>query len=169
MAEVVGHLTSLSNIDSTMNESDLLNPINNSLRFFKERLKKSNIITKLSSQYEKAFFWGNEVQLENIFHTLITNSLESFERQDLNNSREIEITLNGNGKNFEIKFEDNAGGTKPANISRVFDPFFTTKEVGKGKGFGLSTVHGVVAEHNGKIDVSSQGKSTTFSIIIPKL
>jgi CheY-like chemotaxis protein len=72
------------------------------------------------------------------------------------------------GKYATVIVSDSGEGIDAGIIKRVFDPFFTTKEQGKGTGLGLSMVHGIIGQHNGLIDVSSQqGNGTTFRIYLP--
>jgi signal transduction histidine kinase len=64
--------------------------------------------------------------------------------------------------------EDQGEGIDPEQLPHVFEPFFTTKEVGKGTGLGLSVALGIVREHKGWIDVTSEkGSGSRFSVYLP--
>ncbi len=69
-----------------------------------------------------------------------------------------------------VTISDTGIGISPQTIDRIFDPFFTTKEVGKGTGLGLSTVLGIVKNHGGFIEVSSEiAKGSQFKVYLPSI
>jgi signal transduction histidine kinase/ActR/RegA family two-component response regulator len=72
------------------------------------------------------------------------------------------------GPHMLISVRDTGFGMKPETMARMFEPFFTTKEPGKGTGFGLSTVYGIVKQHGGSIQADSEvGAGTTFRVYLP--
>ncbi|WP_404786229.1 PAS domain S-box protein [Altericista sp. CCNU0014] len=67
-----------------------------------------------------------------------------------------------------ITVSDTGSGMTPETIERIFDPFFTTKEEGKGTGLGLSTAIGIIKNHGGFINVSSEvGVGSRFQVFLP--
>ena len=67
-----------------------------------------------------------------------------------------------------VAIKDTGTGIKAENMENIFLPFFTTKPEVKGTGLGLSVSYGIVKNHQGEIQVSSQlGKGTTFTVLLP--
>jgi signal transduction histidine kinase len=111
---------------------------------------------------------GDPTQLKQVFANIILNA-----RHGMPSGGRLRVeTRRAPGRDSTedvlISFEDNGCGIGEEHLGRVFEPFFTTGVIGEGMGLGLSVSHGIVAEHGGDIDVSSQvGVGTTFTVRLP--
>ena len=74
----------------------------------------------------------------------------------------------GPGPWVRVDVADTGTGISPEHLARVFEPFFSTKAPGQGTGLGLAQVYGIIKQHEGAIDVTSQmGVGTTLTLYLP--
>jgi len=89
----------------------------------------------------------------------------------------VQIDVVDSAKNLDARpgeyvcltIHDNGAGIAPEVRARIFEPFFTTKPFGKGTGLGLAVVFGIIRQHRGWIECSSEpGEGTRFDIFLPR-
>ena len=106
----------------------------------------------------------NENQIKQACIAILLNSSEAVTEHG-----EIFMkTSNPDGNSIQMEIGDNGVGIAPSDLPHIFEPFYSAKEKVSGIGLGLAIVHGIVQNHNGKVDVFSElGKGTKISIILP--
>lgn len=69
-----------------------------------------------------------------------------------------------------LSVADDGTGMTRVIMENIFEPFFTTKPVNEGTGLGLAMVHGVIASHQGAMQINSiAGKGTRFDLLFPTI
>ena len=113
---------------------------------------------------------GNQGKLQQVILNLMLNAKDAM--HGVANGTLRITTENHNGCIVAI-LEDSGNGIEKEHLHRIYDPFFTTKATPqegqrKGTGLGLAVTYGIMQEHNGKIEVSSEvGSGTTFRLEFP--
>jgi len=102
--------------------------------------------------------------LNQVLMNLLANAVDA-----IAGAGSIFITTRQTSTVFIISIRDTGMGIPEAIRSKIFDPFFTTKPVGQGTGLGLAISYGIVQDHSGSIEVTSEeGVGTEFIVKIPR-
>jgi PAS domain S-box-containing protein len=120
---------------------------------------------------------GDEANIEQVLLNLVVNARDAMPKGGTLRvrveSRELLVPVTGHpdarpGRFVVISAQDTGCGMDAETQQRIFEPFFTTKPSGTGTGLGLSTVYGIVKQHEGWIEVQSRpGAGTTFRVYLP--
>jgi len=117
-------------------------------------------------------------QMEQVIMNLVVNARDAMpdggrllietSNEDLDGAYNAVHPVVRQGSYTLLAVSDNGTGMDAETQAHIFEPFFTTKPQGKGTGLGLATVRGIVRDHGGFIEVSTQsGWGTIFRINLP--
>jgi len=163
-SEIVNSLLNFSRTSpTTFEEVDLNRVLQESLVLIQHQLEKAGITVELDLEEQVSPVEGNPGRLQQVFLNLFLNA-----RDAMGAGGTLTIRSRRQADALSVDVTDTGHGIHPENLSRIFDPFFTTKTVRKGTGLGLSVSYGIVREHGGVIEVSSQpGEGTQFHLEFP--
>jgi signal transduction histidine kinase len=113
--------------------------------------------------------FADALHLQQVFMNLVVNAMEALSETPTGLTRTLVVSTHWDifASQVVIRFKNNGPEINPEALKKIFDPFFSTKE--KGSGVGLALCHDLIAEHGGKIEVTSQEDETVFNIYLPCL
>jgi len=165
-SNIVGNLLNFSRTGNAieLSEVDINKLLDDTLQLLEPQLRKSNISIVKDYAPLPPRVYGNGGKLQQVFTNLILNA-----RDAMFGGGTITLTTDvSDSDEVRIEVADTGEGIPPENLNKIFDPFFTTKGVGNGTGLGLAVTYGIVQEHAGTIEATSElGSGTTFCLAFP--
>ncbi|MCM8776115.1 MAG: ATP-binding protein [Candidatus Omnitrophica bacterium] len=135
--------------------------IEESIAVMQPEFENRGLSIDFKSDPEIPSFLMDRERLHQAFMNLIKNAMEAMTRGGT-----LRILLSHKGNVASIRFQDNGRGIEEKDLPHIFEPFYTTKA--EGSGLGLMMVYDAIAEHGGRIEVSSKlKKETTFTLFLP--
>jgi PAS domain S-box-containing protein len=129
------------------------------------RLIGEDVLLRTLVGAEPVIVRADRMQLEQVVMNLVVNA-----RDAIASGGTITVAVLSDGEEAVLTVADDGAGMDEQTLERIFEPFFTTKPVGDGSGLGLSTVHGIVGQSGGTIEVeSAPGEGAVFTIRLPCL
>ena len=142
------------------------------------RLLSENVTLRCDLPHDLPMIFADQTSVEQVVMNLVLNA-----RDAITKGGEIRISTSAVGIDAAscppesdrragdyvcLCVSDTGAGMDEPTRGRIFEPFFTTKETSQGSGMGLATVHGIVHQHEGWIEVATQpGEGSTFQIFLP--
>ena len=105
----------------------------------------------------------NPLEIELLLVNLIRNAIEAGGGNTVVSVRTMQTEYG-----VRVVVCDSGCGMSEEQLAHVLDPLYTTRRHCGGSGLGMSIAHGIVQEHEGRMEVRSrEGKGTTVIIDLP--
>jgi PAS domain S-box-containing protein len=122
-----------------------------------------DVVLRIELGDEAAIVRADPTQLEQVVIDLAVNA-----RDAMPGGGVLTIAARRERNQAMLTVRDTGVGMDAEMQRRIFEPFFTTKPVGAGSGLGLSTVHGIVGQSGGVVELdSAPGLGALFTVRLP--
>ncbi len=170
IGETVQRLRRFTPRESPHERVDLVAVARDALELVRHRADRLGVALELEAVGEPPPVRGARNEIGQALLNLLSNSLDALEAgsSDREGPR-IRIRIERLQAGARLCVRDNGPGVPPEELPRVSDLFYTTKEVGKGTGLGLSLVHGCLAQHGGRVTITSErGRFFEVELLFPE-
>ncbi len=172
LARLVEDLLAVSRLEArklqfTIRAIDLTEAVHRVIRNLMEKARSHKLVTKLPNGLPPV--WADADRLEQILTNLIDNAIK-YSPPDTTVTIEAR-ELTDKPPFLEISINDEGGGIPEEHLSEIFNKFSRLDNPlvrqTEGTGLGLYITKSLVVALGGSISVTSQPKSTTFTVKIP--
>jgi signal transduction histidine kinase/ActR/RegA family two-component response regulator len=167
----------VANTKNSLNLNELIRDYIDSPEFKKLISYYPDITVQTSLDNDLLNINGSLIHIRKTVMNLVSNASEAIEGGGnviiSTRNRYVDNCIKGyndvkTGEYAILSVSDDGPGIASHDLQRIFEPFYTKKIMGKsGTGLGLSVVWNVVQDHDGYIDVKSDGNGTTFELYFP--
>lgn len=172
-SEIVNGLLNFSRMSTVdLVRLDLNQVLRETVLLLEHPMRSSGISVQLALEAELPAIAGNRGKLQQVLVNLVMNARDALVEHP---GPTITLGTRCAGDHVELSVSDNGAGMAPDVLRKIYDPFFTTKAQPregqrKGTGLGLAVTYGIMQEHNGTIEATSQvGRGTCFLLNFPVL
>jgi len=147
-------------------EVDINAVLESALTILSNLLKKSTKKLKVIHADNLPTIRGNFQRIEQVLINLIQNACQAL--SDPMKGIMITTSYNKKTRKVVVKIKDEGVGIAEDHKKYILDPFFTSRRDTGGTGLGLSISAGIIEDHGGRLEFSSEpGRGTTVSVILP--
>jgi PAS domain S-box-containing protein len=152
--------------DSQISYFNIMEPLQETFDMLKDIYEKEDVKLSLQTEGGIGYILGNRGRIQQVLINLISNAKDASEGKS---DRWVRLEVITRDDEILIQVKDNGTGIREDLQDKIFEPFFTTKEPNKGTGIGLSLVHNILKEHQGRIELESRlAHGSTFTLVLPR-
>ncbi|MBK9209263.1 MAG: GAF domain-containing protein [Anaerolineales bacterium] len=153
--------------ERTRIRADINEVVNDVIALTRHLIHTNNVELRIELNESLPWVSIDHNQMKQVLLNLIHNALQAMPK-----GGELQVgtsTAKRDERDWVImSVKDSGIGIKPADQERIFEPFFTTKGDRGGTGLGLSVTYGIITDHGGTIEISSEpDKGSIFAVWLP--
>jgi signal transduction histidine kinase len=173
IAKIVKGLTQFSNdLESSLGKIRINDLVEETTALIAYDASYKNVAVIKTLDVDLPSIMGDKAKLSQALLNHLTNALDAMPQGGTLNIRTGQATKNigmaGSRDYVVIIFADSGPGIPADVLDKIFDPFFTTHTGDNRPGLGLAISYGIVQDHGGTIQVSSQvGRGSEFALYLP--
>ncbi len=142
---------------------DILAEIGEAVYFFSDRAAQEEKTLTFFEAENLPPVLGDRNRLRQVFTNLIDNAMKYSEA-----GSEIHVTAACSGDEIKVMVRDYGCGIAADDLPKVTQKFYKANNTRRGFGIGLGVAEEIIAQHNGKIDITSRvGEGTAVTVTLP--